>query len=279
MFTDFVGRAKRIENIDIPRIGRIINVGEDELHALMDVETTGSGFDRYGRPKALYEPHRAYRNSSGHTRQLLVNAGLAYERWGEKPYPKDSYPRIKEAMKIDRDVALMSTSWGLGQILAENYMDVGYDTPSDMVLAFMDDEENHLEAMVRFLIANNIDDDLAAHRWAVVARVYNGPKYAVHQYDVRLERAYAKWAKIPDTPFEGGTPIVVKHKDYQILRRGMKGGPVVELQRELQMEGFKLKADGDFGARTEGQVKLYQARKGLTVDGIVGPATWEMLTN
>ena len=44
-FNGFKGAAKRIEDIDLPRLGVQIGVGEDELHAFMDAETRGSGFD------------------------------------------------------------------------------------------------------------------------------------------------------------------------------------------------------------------------------------------
>lgn len=200
-FHGFKGKAKRIEDIDIPRIGARIGVGEDELHAFMDVEAAGSGFDSQGRPKMLFEPHVFYRNLSGAKRQKAITLGLAYPRWGMRPYPKDSYPVLLKAMEIDETAALKSASWGLGQILGENHKIVGYPTPQAMVLAFMDDEEEHLEAIVNFLIANHIDDDLKAHRWSVVARVYNGPGYAKHNYDGRMAAAYAKWRKIKDTPW------------------------------------------------------------------------------
>lgn len=40
---DFKGAAKRIEDVDLPRIGQQIGVGEDVLHALIEVETRGTG--------------------------------------------------------------------------------------------------------------------------------------------------------------------------------------------------------------------------------------------
>lgn len=64
-FNGFKGRAKRLDDIDLPRIGHRIGVGEDELHAFMDVETSGGGFDPQGRPKILFEPHVFYRNLTG----------------------------------------------------------------------------------------------------------------------------------------------------------------------------------------------------------------------
>lgn len=38
-----------------------------------------------------------------------------------------------------------------------------------------------------------------------------------------------------------------------------------------------LKLDGDFGASTERAVKEFQGSRGLEVDGIVGPKTWNLL--
>ena len=195
----FKGAAKRLDDIDLPRIGALIGVGEDEIHAVLDVEAAGSGFDSQGRVKALYEPHKAYALSSGATRYRLVKAGLAYPKWGEKPYPKDSYPRILAAAAIDEDIALRSTSWGLGQIMGFNAGAAGYPSARAMVEAFAEDEERHLEAMIRFIIANGLDDELRRHDWAGFARGYNGSGYAKNQYDTKLAAAFAKWRKIPDT--------------------------------------------------------------------------------
>jgi len=203
-FKGFIGRAKRLDDIDLPKLGHQIGVGEDEVHAVIDVETAGGGFDSLDRPKLLFEPHVFYRNLLGSKQAAAVKAGLAYPKWGTRPYPKDSYPRLKAAMEIDETAALKSSSWGLGQILGENFKMVGYATPQAMVQAFMDDEENHLAAMVAFIKAAHIDDDLRAHNWAIFARIYNGPGYAKNGYDKKLAAAYAKWAKIKDTPW---TPV------------------------------------------------------------------------
>ncbi len=64
--------------IDLPRVGHQIGVGEDEIHAFMDVEASGSGFDDRGRPKMLFEPRVFYRNLRGPKRDQAVKEGLAY---------------------------------------------------------------------------------------------------------------------------------------------------------------------------------------------------------
>jgi hypothetical protein len=199
----FKGRAKRLDDVDLPRIGHEIGVGEDEIHAVLEVEAAGSGFDSQGRVKALYEPHIAWRQSSGAVRDRLAKANLAYPAW-KRDYPKDSYPRIEAAMAIDETVALKSTSWGLGQIMGFNCVAAGFASPQAMVTAFADDEENHLEAMIRFIVTNNLDDEIRRHDWAGFARGYNGAGYKANKYDAKLAAAFAKWRRIKDTPWSPG---------------------------------------------------------------------------
>lgn len=204
----FAGAAKRLDDLDLPRVGALIGVGEDEIHAVLDVEAAGSGFDAQGRVRALYEPHKAYALSSGAVRAQLVSQGLAYPKWGEQPYPKDSYPRILKALAIDEAVALNSTSFGLGQIMGFNHSAAGYLSARDMVEAFAEDEEAHLEAMIRFIITNGLDDEIRRHDWAGFARGYNGSGYAKNAYDKKLAAAFARWAKIKDTPYPPAAILV-----------------------------------------------------------------------
>ena len=196
----FKGAAKRLDDIDLPRIGVRIGVGEDEIHAVIDVETAGGGFDGTGRPRMLFEPHIFYRHLSGAALTRAMAEGLAYQSWGRTPYPSDSYPRLQRAILIDREAALKSASWGLGQIMGFNAGLAGFDHVEAMVSAFLDDEEVHLEAMVTFIIAAQLDDELRSHDWAGFARGYNGAAYARHGYHTRLAAAYERWRGIKDTP-------------------------------------------------------------------------------
>jgi peptidoglycan hydrolase-like protein with peptidoglycan-binding domain len=63
------------------------------------------------------------------------------------------------------------------------------------------------------------------------------------------------------------------------LRQGDAGTAVRQLQTLLRDRGFlQGPIDGAFGPATEAAVRSAQQRYDLTVDGIVGPATWERLT-
>src|SRR5690625_7991245 len=57
------------------------------------------------------------------------------------------------------------------------------------------------------------------------------------------------------------------------LTKGDSGQAVKELQKTLQAKGQTANPDGTFGIETEGAVKNVQSNHGLSVDGIVGPAT------
>lgn len=64
-----------------------------------------------------------------------------------------------------------------------------------------------------------------------------------------------------------------------ILRPNVEGSAVSQLQRELQQLGYyDGEIDGVYGDLTQAAVKNFQSDKGLEVDAIVGPSTWEALT-
>jgi nucleoid-associated protein YgaU len=66
--------------------------------------------------------------------------------------------------------------------------------------------------------------------------------------------------------------VVLSHPYPGILKRGSKGNNV-----KLVQEVVNVKVDGDFGPKTEGAVKAWQKKHGLSPDGIVGPKTWNVM--
>lgn len=61
------------------------------------------------------------------------------------------------------------------------------------------------------------------------------------------------------------------------LSLGVNGPRVGDLQRKLNSVGYKLVVDESFGAATDVAVKSFQRVHKLTVDGLVGPATFKLL--
>lgn len=261
----FRGEAKPIDAIDIPIMAHRIGVGEDHLRAFVEVEAAGRGFDNQGRPKMLFEPHVFYRNLKGAERDLAVDAGLAYKSWGQKPYPKDSYPRLAKAMEINQTAALMSASVGLSQILGENYEMIGYESPQEMWEAFMDDEEAHVEGMVNYILATGLADDIRAERWATVARTYNGPGYRKNDYDGKMARAFAKFQKEKDMEIDASTPA--EEAAYLIP----DSSTIRAVQKRLRELGYLEvgKVDGQWGTRTRAAILAFRYEHGLELAPIV----------
>lgn len=107
--------------------------------------------------------------------------------------------------------------------------------------------------------------------------------------DTVIEAKGTKWGVVtskPDHWDEWGELTAVDYSDYPeevipmihpTLRKGDRGDEVKDLQTLLNKCGYILDVDGAFGSKTEEAVKDFQRQNGLTVDGIVGPKTWEAL--
>lgn len=109
------------------------------------------------------------------------------------------------------------------------------------------------------------------------------------------QATYLKAGDILVTPTAGHTVVVLNDGDkaatdvytpsktedildMTMLKVGSKGAEVKTLQRLLNcILGIKLMVDGDFGTATLAAVKLYQSKRNLEVDGVVGNATWTAL--
>ncbi len=62
-----------------------------------------------------------------------------------------------------------------------------------------------------------------------------------------------------------------------VLRRGAAGDLVVWAQEHLYRAGDHLTIDGGYGPKMVTAVRRFQAAHGLSVDGVIGPVTWQAL--
>ena len=104
----------------------------------------------------------------------------------------------------------------------------------------------------------------------------SGTSVGVIESDI-THRKWVEWGELKNVAYEGGDdPMPGK----PTLRKGDQGEYVRQAQQALIDKGFdcgKWGADGKFGAATEDAVKRFQKAKGLTTDGVIGPATWDAL--
>ncbi|MBV9837780.1 MAG: peptidoglycan-binding protein [Solirubrobacterales bacterium] len=61
------------------------------------------------------------------------------------------------------------------------------------------------------------------------------------------------------------------------IKKGWRGDVVVWAQEHLVSAGYQITIDGGFGPQTQSAVQLFQAAHGLNPDGVLGPATWQVL--
>jgi hypothetical protein len=79
--------------------------------------------------------------------------------------------------------------------------------------------------------------------------------------------------KVPSATTDPSTVGVFK----RVLRKGCQGSDVEDVQLMLSLLQFDVIITGYFGDTTEEAVKDFQLKNGLTVDGIVGLKTYQLL--
>lgn len=278
----FIGTGRRLAQGDVGDAARVLGIETAVLLAFLEVEAAGRGFDSQNRPKMLFEPHVFWRNLAGAVRDKAARLGLAYAKWKPGSYPKDSYPRLQQAIGVSREPAFRSGSYGLPQILGENHKAAGFVSAEAMFTAMKQGEREQLLAMVTLLSDWGLARELRGRdfsqpeSWVPAVKRYNGPGYAANGYHTRAAAAYVKHARNVDAGTgQSFPPKEVAPVGAAVLVHGMKGEAVRNLQADLQALGFVFRhgVDGRFGDETLANVRLFQAGAGLLVDGKAGPAT------
>lgn len=111
------------------------------------------------------------------------------------------YKAFSNAFKINKDAAMQSTSWGLGQIMGFHYGRIGFKTVDDMVDAFKTGEYEQVKGMVKFIASDpKLLKAIREKNWHLVATYYNGggyrelaKKYNREPYNMSMEKAYHKY--------------------------------------------------------------------------------------
>lgn len=256
----FIGSARRLPLNAISKSALECGIEEAALNAFLITETGGKvPFRADGRMDILCEAHIVYRLNGG-----IAVPGLSVPKWDRTLYASTltgEYDRLRAMIKhpqIGETIALQATSWGMGQVLGQNFKLCGYKTVQDFVHALADDAEAHITAVTSFLKARNILEPLRKKDWATVARLYNGTAYRENRYDEKLAANYVKAC--------GGV------SDPR-LTIGDVGPLVSQMQTALVKRGFKITVDGDFGRRSVLALEQFQANNNLPVTGWLDPAT------
>ena len=175
---------------DYVKAANVLSVDIASVKAVARVESAGGGFLSNGKPKILFEGHQ-FSKRTNHKFDVS-HPTLSYKKFTKLYYKGGvaEYARYEIAKSLDLKAAMMSSSWGMFQIMGFNYKLAGYGSVEEFVKAMHVSEGMHLLAFVNFLKSEKLDVHLKAKDWAAFARGYNGEEYAVNKYDKRLKQAY-----------------------------------------------------------------------------------------
>ena len=249
----FVGAAEPLTTQGLHGVLDDLGVGVPELLALLAVESKSCGFLPSRQPVILFERHIFHKRTNG--RFSRASPDISDPTPGGYAGMAKEFPRLAKAVRLDRTAALLSTSWGAGQVMGFNHAAAGFGDVEQMVEAMQASEDAQLASVAAFLRARSLVSLLRARDWPALARAYNGPAFAKNKYDLRLAGAFEQFKSgaLPD--------VEVRRAQLYLTYLGYAPGAV----------------DGLHGKLSRGAVVDYRQTKGLGGSDRVDKALLESL--
>jgi hypothetical protein len=251
---DFKGAARPRSADIFAQIAARFGLEEAVVRAVVAVEANGLGYLVDGRPKILFERHVFHRLTGG--RWDATDRDVSGPKAGGYRGGALEYDRFGRALRLDRDAALRSASWGLGQIMGFNAEHAGYDSVETFVGAMCTGEDLQLWAFASVVGAFGLLDELQSREWAEFARGYNGPGYARNKYDAKLVGAYSAAVSAVRAPSNDNARAAV-----------------AEVQALLCLAGYGVVVDGWAGQKTRAALRRFQIDHGLRASGLADQQT------
>ncbi|MDN6874629.1 N-acetylmuramidase family protein [Pseudomonas citronellolis] len=201
--------SQLLQNANLVAAAERLGLPLATIYAVNEVESAGAGFLGNGKPKVLFERHQMYRQLctprhpdddvaalKRHADELAAQyPSLINSKPGGYAGGTAEHQRLAQARLIDDTAALESASWGAFQIMGYHATRLGYESVQAFAAAMSTSEAAQFDAFVRFIDADAaLMKALKARKWADFAKLYNGPDYARNLYDVKLQRAYERYA-------------------------------------------------------------------------------------
>jgi hypothetical protein len=253
--------VRLISRADLAQAAAELGVGVDVVKTVAAVEARNSGFLKgTDLPAILFEGHHFHRYTHG--RFDASHPHLSHKSWTAAHYRggRGEYDRLLEAVDInggDPDAALLSTSWGMFQIMGFNHQRAGYDDVRAFVNAMAMGEDAHLRAFARFVLSDGggLAQRLRDRDWTEFARAYNGAGFAKNQYDAKLAKEFAE-ARLKLQEEVAGGELALERAEAAALQTA--------LNAQL---GAGLTVDGWVGKNTLAAIRQFEAREGLPQTG------------
>jgi len=193
--TNFLGAALPISQAGMAKATQLLGVSPAEVWTVLSVETHGFGYLNDRRPAILFERHIFHKQTA--RRFGAAYPAISSPAAGGYLGSVKEYDRLAQAAALDPHAALMSASWGIGQVMGFNFAAAGFGNVEAMVAAMVESEDSQLEGMAAFVRAQGLHKPLASHDWAGFAKGYNGADFAKNSYDTRLASSFLRYAAGP----------------------------------------------------------------------------------
>lgn len=259
---------------ELEKIAKRLKIETEVLLAITEVESNGvvsATVNGEKKPLIRWEGHYFDKLIPNELRDKARKQKLASPKMGGIPNPKSQtgrYQILEKAKLLDVEAAISSCSWGVGQVMGAHWKKLGFSSAEELETVATSGLTGQVELMARYIQKFGLVDECQRKDFAGFARGYNGPAYKRFKYDTKMQAAYNRYKK----------NVSVDASDTDLIKMGMKGSKVRELQRLLVRAGFPVNIDGDFGPTTKTAVQNFQRSHKLKADGIVGPKTWKFLT-
>lgn len=221
---EFSGSGTALTSGGLDAVSETARLGLPEIWSVISVETSGCGFLPDRRPKLLFERHVFHDLTNG--RFDNRDPDISQPTAGGYGMPgAHQYDRLAAAIQLDRNAALQSASWGLGQVMGENSKAAGFADVEEMVEAMVESEDRQLLAMATFITANGMGEPLTTHDWTGFARRYNGPDFAANDYPGKLQHFYQRYARWKPPRHAGASGANIPHvPGVCTIGRGRRAG-------------------------------------------------------
>lgn len=252
---NFIGQTLALSSDAVNAAAAALKVPLAGIWTVLHVETTGCGFLPDRRPVIRFERSRFHQHTAGIYDAAHPDISSALPG-NAAPDGPPQYDLLNKAIALNPQAALQSTSWGLAQILGENYALAGFPDVASMVGAMANSENSQMDAFRSFIQSAHLAGHLQAQNWAAFALGYNGADYQRLHYDTRLAAAFRMLNQSPMPNLD------IRAAQLYLTLRGFSPGGI----------------DGKLGSRTVDALRAFQAGAGLPQTGQLDSQTMAVLT-
>lgn len=217
---------------------------------------------------------------------------IAEQTGTTKNYHSEQDTELSDAVYYIENVetALGETGVPSSQITPENYTDV------DVTTAVGSDHSSYITAVSDEIVAD-LGEDEVEYSWPLYAQGDEGEavytiQYLLGQHGYELnthDGIYGSETQSAIETFQDGQGLLVdgivgpntwRELIVNVLPDQAPWWATYAVQHNLKHgHGYDIAVDGDYGPGTRGAIEDFQSVASITVDGLVGPETWQALVD